>query len=43
MNAVSGAAFDVVSTRVQKASFQARMKLSRRVEAMPGTAIGAST
>ena len=43
MNAVSGAALAAVRLSVQKASFQARMKLSSSVEAMPGTAIGVST
>ena len=43
MNAVSGAAFVVVSRIVQNASFHARMMLSSMVEAMPGTAIGVRT
>jgi len=43
MKTVSGAASSVERFRVQNASFQARMKLSSRVEARPGTAIGAST
>ena len=36
MNAVRGAAFAAVKFNVQNASFQARMKLSSNVEAMPG-------
>ena len=43
MNWVSGAASLVVRLKVQKASFQARITLRRTVEAMPGTAMGAST
>ena len=43
MKAVSGAASEVVRFSVQNASFHARMMLSSKVEAMPGTAIGAST
>ena len=43
MKTVSGAASEVDRFSVQNASFQARMKLSSSVEAMPGTAIGVST
>ena len=43
MNLVSGAAFVVVRTMVQKASFHARMMFSSTVEAMPGIAMGVST
>ena len=40
MKTVSGAACEVERFNVQNASFQARMKLRRSVDAMPGTAIG---
>ena len=43
MKAVSGAALAAVRLSVQNASFQARMMLSSRVDAMPGTAIGVRT
>ncbi len=43
MRKLSGAAFFVVRFKVQKASFQERIRLRRQVETMPGTAIGIST
>ena len=42
-NTVSGAAWEVDRFKVQNASFHARIRFSRRVEAMPGMAIGVST
>src|ERR1700742_3233552 len=43
MKKLSGAAYLLVRFKVQNASFHARITLSSRVEAMPGTAIGART
>src|SRR3546814_17327568 len=40
MKAVSGAAWDAVRLRLQKASFQHRMIDSKAVEAIPGTVSG---
>src|ERR1700709_1254119 len=43
MKKLSGAAYLLVRLSVQNASFQDRITLSSSVEAMPGTAMGAST